>query len=152
MDISPVISEDGVDLITERSEILQRWAEHYRTLLNCQRDVDTEVKQDFPCLETVHELDQPPTEREVRDALDSLKPGKSLGPDCIPGEVLRLGVYTVTKCMFNFITAVWSAERVPQQWKDANIISIYKREGDQAICGNSRGISLLSTVARSWQR
>ena len=44
-----------------------------------------------------------------------------------------------------FITAVWSAGRVPQQWKDADIISIYKRKGDPAICGYSRGISLLST-------
>ena len=101
--------------------------------------------QDFPRLETVHELDQPPTEREVGEALDSLKPGKSPGPDGIPGEVLRLGGDTVTKCMFNFITAVWSAGRVPQQWKDADIISIYKRKGDPTICGNSRGTSLLST-------
>ena len=82
----PVRSEDGADLITKKSEILQRWAEHYRTLLNCQRDVDMEVLQDFPRLETVHELDQPPTEREVGEALDSLKPGKSPGPDGIPGR------------------------------------------------------------------
>ena len=46
--------------------------------------------------------------------------------------------------MFNFITAVWSAGRVPQQWKDADIISIYKRKYAD-ICGNSIGISLLST-------
>ena len=51
-----VRSEDGADLITERSEILQHWAEHYRKLLNFQRDVDMEVLQGFPCLETVHEL------------------------------------------------------------------------------------------------
>ena len=34
--------------------------------------------------------------------------------------------------------------RVPQQWKDADIVSIYKKKGDRTNCGNSRGISLLS--------
>ena len=33
---------------------------------------------------------------------------------------------------------------MPQQWKDSRIISIYKKKGDRAICGNSRGIFLLS--------
>ena len=37
---------------------------------------------------------------------------------------------------------------VPQQWKDANIVTIYKRKGDKAICGNSRGISLLSVAGK----
>ena len=37
---------------------------------------------------------------------------------------------------------------VPQQWKDAKIISIYKSKGDSAVCGNSRGISLLSVAGK----
>ena len=34
-------------------------------------------------------------------------------------------------------------QQLPQQWKDANIITISKRKGDRAECGNSRGISPL---------
>jgi len=36
----------------------------------------------------------------------------------------------------------------PQQWKDANIVSIYKKKGDRQVCGNSRGISLLSVAGK----
>ena len=144
-------SEDGADLITERSEILQRWAEHYRTLLNCQRDVDMEVLQDFPRLETVHELDQSPTEREVGEALNSLKPGKSPGPDGILGEVLRLGGDTVTKCMFNFNTARWSG-RLGEYLSSGRMLLVFIRGREirqfVVIVGGSPCSPL---VARSWQ-
>ena len=36
----------------------------------------------------------------------------------------------------------------PQSWKDANLITIYKKKGDRAECGNSRGIALLSIAGK----
>jgi len=43
----------------------------------------------------------------------------------------------------------WTCHQIPQQWKDANIVTIYKRKGDRAVCGNSRGrgIFLLSVAS-----
>ncbi len=46
--------------------------------------------------------------------------------------------------LYWYITQAWTDENIPQQWRDANIAVIYKNKGDKAICGNSRGISLLS--------
>ena len=37
---------------------------------------------------------------------------------------------------------------MPQEWKDATIITIYKNKGDKAECGNSRRISLLSVAGK----
>ena len=37
---------------------------------------------------------------------------------------------------------------MPQQWKDAKLVSIFKKKGDRAICGNSRGIALLSVAGK----
>lgn len=38
---------------------------------------------------------------------------------------------------------LWNAQCVSQQWKDANIIMVYKRKENKADCGKQRGISLL---------
>jgi len=37
---------------------------------------------------------------------------------------------------------------VPQDFKDALTVYIYKRKGDQAVCDNHRGISLLSVAGK----
>src|SRR4029434_9038004 len=34
---------------------------------------------------------------------------------------------------------VWADENIPQQWRDAKIVTIYKNKGDKTICGNHRG-------------
>lgn len=72
------------------------------------------------------------------------KEGKAAGPDGVPDDVFRSNGESVVWCMCTFIAEVWATGLVPQQWKDANIVSIYKNKGDRAICDNSRGISLLS--------
>lgn len=48
----------------------------------------------------------------------------------------------------HLFTSAWTSGKIPPQWKDVNIISIYKRKGDKADCSNSRGISLLSTAGK----
>ena len=50
--------------------------------------------------------------------------------------------------LHRFILLTWNSKQLPQQWKDANIVTIFKRKGDQAVCGNSRGISLLSVAGK----
>ena len=57
----------------------------------------------------------------------------------------------VTTCyrLHRFIAYSWNSRHVPQQWKDADIVTIYKRKGDyKTVCGNNRGISLLSAAGK----
>ena len=64
--------------------------------------------------------------------------------DHLPAEVFKYGGKDLRVHLHAFICKIWSACRVPQQWKDASIVAIYKNKGDRADCGNSHGISLLS--------
>jgi len=43
---------------------------------------------------------------------------------------------------------IWFEESVPQDFKDALIVHIYKRKGDRAVCDNHRSISLLSVAGK----
>ncbi|KAJ8346949.1 hypothetical protein SKAU_G00283500 [Synaphobranchus kaupii] len=36
-------------------------------------------------------------------------------------------------------------QQAAKQWKDANVVTIYKGKGDKSICANSYGISLLTS-------
>ena len=54
----------------------------------------------------------------------------------------------VHKFIYRIMSEIWRGEPVPQSWKDANLIIIYKNKGDRAECGNSRGIALLSPAGK----
>ena len=146
--LCPVRSVDGSTLFTEKTEILKRWAEHYQELLNRQNPTDPTFLDSLPNLPVIQELDNIPTIQEVSHAINSLKNNKATGPDGIPAELLKHGGDAVATCLHNIIQEVWNSGCCPQQWKDADIISIYKKKGDRNICGNSRGISLLSTSGK----
>ena len=39
---------------------------------------------------------------------------------------------------------MWRKEAIPQDFKDASIIHLYKRKGNPQVCDNHRGISLFN--------
>ena len=43
---------------------------------------------------------------------------------------------------------MWRKEAIPQDFKDASIIRLYKRKGNPQVCDNHRGISLLSIAGK----
>jgi len=51
-------------------------------------------------------------------------------------------------CISSFIHRAWTTGSLPQQWKDSDIVTIYKRKSDRQVCGNSHVISLLSVAVK----
>ncbi len=146
--ITPIRSTDGTILHKDKQGILERWAEHFNTLLNQNNPTDPTVLQRLPKLPPAHELDDPPRFSEVLAAVRSLKDNKSAGPDGIPAEALKNGGYLLTKNLHQLIQIIWAQKTVPQDWKDSHIVTIHKKKGDKSICGNCRGISLLSVAGK----
>ena len=146
--IAPVRSDDGSTLYKDRQEILSRWASHFETLLNHNNPIDPHILDTLPDLPPLMHLDTPPQYSETRQAIRSLKNNKSPGPDGIPAEVFKRGGYLLTRRLHLLICTIWEHVTIPQDWKDANIVVIYKNKGDRAVCGNSRGISLLSIAGK----
>ena len=66
---------------------------------------------------------------------------------CIPTEAWELGRLKLQERLHDMIITIWNEEQIPQDWKDANIVPIFKR-GSRRECGNYRGISLLSVPGK----
>ncbi|XP_035692546.1 uncharacterized protein LOC118427017 [Branchiostoma floridae] len=76
---------------------------------------------------------------------------KAPGPDSIPLELISHGGIAVQTSLFILILRMWETKVVPADLKDATIITIFKK-GDRSICGNYRGISLLSIAGKIFAR
>lgn len=124
---------DGFTLLKDQNRILLRWVEHFDALLNQHSSADNTVLEELTERATIHDLSQPPTFMEVLAAVYSLKNNKSPGIDNIPAEPLKQGGYFCTRIIHQYITRAWEDENLSQQWRDANIVAIYKNKGDKSI-------------------
>ena len=73
---SPLLNVDGATLITDKPANLNRWAEHFSTILNRPADINVEAIARLPQVETNTGLERPPSEEEVKKAIKQLSTGK----------------------------------------------------------------------------
>ena len=96
----------------------------------------------------MEELDSEPTLAEIKAALDSLTSSKAPGKDNIPVEVLKCCKEFITTELYEVFRLCWRKGGVPQDMKDANIVTLYKNKGDRGDFNNYCLISLLSIVGK----
>ena len=144
---TPVRSISG-ELLRNQDEILNRWKEHFSTLLNETSDCDPSILEDLPLIPVDEQLWSFPEREEVVNIIESLKNNKTPGPDGVAAELLKCGPPELVDALLDMVRRIWNSGTVPQTWKDANLVTIYKNKGDRAECGNSRGIALLAVAGK----
>ena len=105
-------------------------------------------KHRLPQIECNVLLDEFPTVTETRKAVQQLSSGKAPGADAIPAEVYKAGGLPMAEKLTELFHCMWRKEAIPQEFKDASIIHLYKRKGNPQVCDNHRGISLLSIAGK----
>ena len=65
-----------------------------------------------------------------------------------PFEGYKEGGSALTEKLHQLILLMWQQETIPQKFKDASTIHLYKRKGNHQVCDNHRGISLLSIAGK----
>ena len=145
---SPILSADGAKLITDNNEIVERWAEHFNGVLNQPSSINDAAIQRLPQVAVNLDLDIPPSENEVAQAIKQISCGKAPGPDAIPAEVFKLGGSALLTKLTELFKSFWDNEILPQEFKDATVVHLYKRKGNRRSCDNLRGISLLATAGK----
>ena len=149
--VAPLKSKSG-EIIQDQAGQLKRWVEHYLELYSTVTTVSSTALDDIPDMPLMEELDVMPTQEELSKAIDSLACGKAPGNDGIPPEALKSGKTALLQPLHELLSLCWEQGYIPQDLKDANIVTLYKNKGDRSDCNNYRGISLLSIVGKAFAR
>ncbi|XP_063600687.1 uncharacterized protein LOC134776864 [Penaeus indicus] len=135
-------------LLTDKEDILKQWTLHFSTLLNQTSAVADEALEGIQQRPIILELDAPPNTAETVAAVKQLQTGKAPGPDGIPAEVFKAGGEVLITHLTRLFQVFWANGKLPQDFRDANIIHLYKNKGDRSSCDNHREISLLSIAGK----
>ena len=100
------------------------------------------------CMPIMEELDAEPTMDELSKVIDSLAAGKAPGSDSIPPDLIKHCKTTLLHPLHKVLCQCWRERAVPQDMRDAKIITLYKNKGERSDCNNYRGISLLSIIGK----
>jgi len=93
---SPMYSSDGT-LLTDKQQILDRWAEHFQSVLNCQSSVSQQALDDIDQRPMLKYLSLTPSLAEVTKAVKQMSSGKVPGSDGIPADVFKHGGMKLTR-------------------------------------------------------
>ena len=148
---APLKTKSG-EVITDSNKQMERWVEHYLELYSTENTITDQALDTIETLPVMTEQDSEPTEDDLSKAIDSLKNGKAPGKDAIPPEVIKHGKHALLHHLHVLLLLCWKEGTVPQDMRDANIVTLYKNKGDRSDCNNYRGISLLSVVGKVFAR
>ncbi|CAI9734648.1 Hypothetical predicted protein [Octopus vulgaris] len=124
--LSPLLSADWATLITDKEKVLERWAEHFDSVLNRPSTINGEAIDRLPQVPVEESMDVEPTLEEIQKACRLLSSGKAPGLDSIPAEVFKEGGMALTRKIHQLFQLIWMHETVPQDFKNGSIIHLYK--------------------------
>ena len=145
----PLLSADGTSLLTDKEAILKRWTEHFDSVLNRPSSISNEAINRLPQIKCNPLLDplSCSTVFETVKAIKLLSSGKAPGSDAIPAEIYKAGGPPAAEKL-TVISHYVKKNAIPEKFKNATMIHLFKRKGNSQVCGNHRGISLLSVAGK----
>ena len=140
---TPLLRADGTGLLTDKEAILRRWAEHFDGVLNRPSSINDEAINRLPQVECNLPLDELPTVSGTVKAIKLLSSGKAPGSDAIPAEIYKAGGPPVAEKLTELFHIMWRKKAIPQEFKDATIIHLFKRKGNPQVCESSRHLFIV---------
>lgn len=109
--------EDG-NVCCTPEEQQQRWMRHFTNILNIASEFTLEELEKVRQRPVRDDLNEPPTEEELENAIGKLKSGKAAEDSCIVTEMLKAVCYEeeFMKCLLELVRDVWTGSQVPSDW------------------------------------
>lgn len=148
---TPIMDKEG-ETITDDNQTMNRWKQYFEQLLNIEDNVN-EINRNEEQPRTVGDEErlEPITKDEVKKAINTLKNGKAPGHDRLTTEMMKnLGEKGI-ELFWKICNKAWEEGKIPEDWKIGQIVPIHKK-GNTRDCNNYRGLTLLSTAAKTYER
>ena len=151
--------------INDEQAVLDRWKDDFHDLYNMPDDMHSafdnsfyeEIKSNLPVIQQtelnachdLYEYNCPFTLEEIDKICRKMKPGKAVGIDVIPNEVLQHE--GIRELLLTFINMCYISNVIPSVWRTSIISPIPKSSSkDPCVPLNYRGISLLSCLYKMY--
>ena len=149
--VAPLKDLQG-NILTGKQQKLERWVEHYGILYTRTSDINEAVFATLPQFEIMEDLSTEPTLEKLQQAINSIPVNKASRNDSIPAEIYKCAMKELHTKIHQVLLLCWREDDVPQDFKDAQFIQLYKNKGDRSECDNHRGTSLLNIIGKIFSR
>ena len=129
----PVLARDGVTLLTDQSDVLHRWREHFEQLLNQDSTANTTIIEQLQQRPVLFDADAEPSAVDVAHAVKTMGRGKAAGKDGIQAELLQIPGSHIQQELTTVLRDIWRQGHIPQDFKDAIFVPILVRMEDHRL-------------------
>lgn len=120
---SNVVKDQHGNILSMCSDIVKRWAEHFRSILNRGNpyqplafEIDNKNVRKLDI--SVEEL----SVAKIQKAIRKMKYNKAEGEDDIPAELLKANIETTSIVMHSLFQDIWRTKMIPSECKRGIII------------------------------
>ena len=143
------VRNDAGELSLDEEGKQKAWKEHYERLSNVEFDWDPDhLSDESPVEGPAPEI----TLERVIKAIGSMKNGKAPGPSEIVAEMLKASRGAGAVLIRDLIASIIHDGKIPADWEESFIVSLYKGKGAALERGNYRGLKLLDQVMKVLER
>jgi hypothetical protein len=139
----PAIKDGNGGHITDPVGKANELNKYYASVFSCERDIPeinpTYSENPFTIKISI-----------IRKRLAKIGRKKSVGPDCIPGEILKMGGEAMIPYLARLLDTTINNGTIPSDWKKAVVVPIYKG-GDRSVVKHYRPVSLTSVVCKQME-
>lgn len=146
---SPFLSADGTTRIKNKASITHRQTEHFDSFLNRLSNLDPSALDQIPLQPIYEELNLLTFVEEVKKATKQIDFSKSSSQNEISEEIFKSRNKTAIETFQGISVNIWGKDKMPLEFRDAVIVTLFKNKGSKKVFGNYRGISLLSITGEA---
>lgn len=133
--VANIIKDTDGRIITDVRDKIKRWKVYISQLFDDERPPKPALHSDNVSLKILRP--------EIEHALETMKPGKAVGPDQIPIELIKLFDDDVIDILHDLFNNIYENGRIPRQWLSSTFVLIPKKPNPRE-CSDYRTIALMS--------